>query len=151
MSDRTAIVFNRSTIQSANPTIPHIVIQITDSQGTEFPPLSEEAKRTRKGVLQLRFEDMDSLPGIYGRAPFNYILFEKEHAKKILDFVFKEHKDVPLVLVHCEAGISRSPATAASLTKIFGKDDADFFKFYMPNRLVYSTILETAAEEGLIG
>lgn len=145
--DRAVLVFNRSTIQTANPTDDHIVIQITDTRDTEFPPLSTEAKDSRKGILQLRFEDMDNSPGMYGTAvAFDYVLFSEEHAKQILDFVFKEHAQVPVILVHCEGGISRSPAVAAALTKIMGGDDSPLFQIHMPNRRVYSILLKTWEE-----
>lgn len=67
-------------------------------------------------------------------------LFNKDMAKQILDFVDK-HSD-KLIICQCEAGISRSAGVAAALSKIYNGTDDFFFKRYIPNNLVYKTILE---------
>src|SRR4051812_33394985 len=51
-------------------------------------------------------------------------LFSASHADAILEFVLLHAKSINGLLVHCELGISRSPAVAAALTRIFlGGDD----------------------------
>lgn len=49
-----------------------------------------------------------------------------------------------LVIVHCRAGVSRSSATAAALSRIFNGNDDEFWQFppYTPNELVYYTIMK---------
>ena len=68
--------------------------------------------------------------------------FNKEQAKQILDFVKNNESKIETLLVHCEAGISRSPAIAAAISKILWNDDEMYFLKYMPNSFVYKMILE---------
>jgi hypothetical protein len=49
---------------------------------------------------------------------------------------------VNIIVAQCDAGISRSSATAAALSKIIRNDDSFYFKIYYPNKLIYSIILK---------
>ncbi len=49
-------------------------------------------------------------------------------------------------LIHCEAGLSRSPAVAAALSRIYYSDDGPWFEFDFPNHLVYQLLIETNLE-----
>jgi hypothetical protein len=69
-------------------------------------------------------------------------IYNSEHAKKVLEFVFTFLDKVKIIVAQCDAGISRSSATAAALSKIIRNDDDSFFKIYYPNKLIYSTILK---------
>ena len=102
----------------------------------DFSPIR---KRRRKGLLQLAFADIDKpLPG--------FIHFEDDHAHDILDFVTHYWKRVDTLMVHCHAGLSRSPAVAAAIARLKWGDGSEFFEEpYLPNELVYRTILEVAA------
>ncbi|MCH7604964.1 hypothetical protein IID24_03180 [Patescibacteria group bacterium] len=92
-----------------------------------------------KGVLFLQFDDIDAPAHIL--KDLKCTLFCEDDAKKILDF-YQKYKDlVGHLIVHCDAGISRSPAVAAALDKIETGWDQDWFKKYLPNRRVYSLIL----------
>lgn len=76
----------------------------------------------------------------------NYVLFNEDMAKEILDFVngsLAKHPDLDLIVVNCQAGISRSSAVAAALATILnGRDDFIFRDpAFAPNMLVYHTIL----------
>jgi len=69
-------------------------------------------------------------------------IFKEETANLILSFydlVVKEGAEV--MMVHCEAGVSRSPGVAAALSKIHLGEDQEFFDNYTPNMLVYRKIL----------
>jgi len=148
--NRQAIVKNRDTISATVLMENHIVIQITNPNrdwdgeyGTFlFPTLPEACAEFRKGVLQLRFDDIDE-------PTEPYTMFTDEQADQILDFVFTEHKGITWILVHCEAGYSRSPAVAAAITKISGGDDSPYFRMFSPNSLVYSKLISRAFERGL--
>ena len=114
--------------------IDHVVISIK-SPGFRHVRLPKNVYR--KARLKLKFHDIDrEYPGLTE-------IFSPAHARRILRF-FKKHGGRHF-LIHCEAGISRSPAVAAALTKAAGVDDSDYFKRYIPNRLVYRTILEETA------
>ena len=76
------------------------------------------------------------------------ILFSKNHAKKILELVEREKNNVYHIICVCDAGISRSSATAAAISKILYNDDTFVFDNprYLPNSHIYSTILRTYFE-----
>jgi hypothetical protein len=71
-------------------------------------------------------------------------LFNPIIANKIIDFVELHKDEVELIAVHCEAGISRSAAVAAVISKMLNGDDSDIFnnRLYLPNMFVYSMLLE---------
>jgi predicted protein tyrosine phosphatase len=46
------------------------------------------------------------------------------------------------IVVHCDAGASRSPAVGAALARVLNGDDAEFFAGrYRPNMRVYRMML----------
>lgn len=71
-------------------------------------------------------------------------IFNKKDADTILLFVESLKQYSNLIIVNCEAGISRSAGVAAALSKIYNGHDSFFFKNFLPNMLVYRTILEEA-------
>lgn len=87
-------------------------------------------------VIRLKFHDIDYIDnGIDG---LNMIT--DEQALDIVKFVDLYYNKVPLIVVHCEAGISRSAAVAAALTNLYQESDSHFFRFFFPNMAVYSAI-----------
>ena len=131
------LVFSEREILNYNTLEKHIVISITGSKykHPELPPVN-----SRIDTLQLQFYDIDT--------PIdNYNPLSKKQAETIWSF-FNRHKDnVTIVICQCEAGISRSAGVAAGLAKAVGQDDSEFFRNYLPNRLVYRLILEEANKE----
>ena len=117
---------------------PWACISIADDDD-EFPRIR---KRRRVGLLQLIFADISqSLPG--------YTLFCDSHAHDILDFVTWNWRRMRTLMVHCRAGISRSSAVAAAIARLKFGDDSEFFEEpFLPNRLVYRTLLEVASGRG---
>jgi len=98
-------------------------------------------------ILNLVFHDVDSL-----KIADNYKLmaFTPEMAKQILNWVKSVMKaGIELIIVQCNAGISRSSGVAAALSLIVNGDDSWVFndKRYLPNRLVYRTILKAHYQE----
>jgi len=131
-----------------------LIISITDPKSN---PVVFDVPESN--VLSLEFHDLEK--DYPGHAPA-IILFTKEMAMKIkqflIDKVWKETDNFLLsiwqskmvlqkihIIVHCEAGISRSPAVAAALAMHFNKDCSEYFgdaSKYIPNRLVYKTLLD---------
>ena len=77
------------------------------------------------------------------------VYFPKDGGKQILEFIKKQ---VPvnfnLIVCQCDAGLSRSRATAAALAKIFNGSDDEFFNCAIPvNSLIYNNILRAHYEE----
>ena len=119
--------------------VPHIVISITGEKGPNTPML---LNNSRIGLLQLKFDDVGNIDN-------TYLFFTKDQAKQILEFVDKYIKGVSLIIVQCQAGLSRSVAVAAALSKIINYTDDKIFTKGIPNMFVYTTILETYHEDGI--
>jgi len=129
------VVTNRQTVEAASLSDePHAYISIS-TNGCPSPQIRANDKTM--AVLCLWFLDLDKdRPGLEAKK------FQPHHARAVLDFVFANMKTVETVIVHCDAGLSRSPGVAAALTKIFGGDDSPFFKQCTPNMRVYRMLLE---------
>lgn len=97
----------------------------------DFPVLSEH---NRVGLLRLVFADTLEL----GKPDS----FTSSLAVKILDFVEQMWDEAEVFLIHCEAGLSRSPAVAAALSRIYYNDDGPWFELDFPNGLVYQLLIE---------
>lgn len=100
-------------------------------------------------ILNLEFMDADC-PGdndVYGNPTTISDLMSDKDAKTVVDFV-ETYKD-KRILVHCDAGISRSSAVAAAILKHYtGNDDMIFdSRWYNPNRWVYRKVLEAFESE----
>lgn len=89
----------------------------------DFPVLSDD---NRKGLLQLVFADTAD--------PDRSDSFTSSLAAKVLDYVGKMWDDVEVLLIHCEAGLSRSPGVAAALSQIYYGDDGPWFEYDFPNK-----------------
>lgn len=55
-----------------------------------------------------------------------------------------------MLLIHCNHGMSRSPAVAAAIAKVKYKDDSEWFTRKVPNRRVYRLMLAVAHRRGLL-
>jgi len=113
-----------------------IVISIRDP---EKPKARIPKQSSLRGVLYLAFDDAEPTPN--RKLPEFIKPMTPAQAQKVIRFFEKYEAKVGAVVVHCEAGMSRSPAVAAGLCKRSGGDDSEFFKFYMPNRYVYRLVL----------
>jgi predicted protein tyrosine phosphatase len=111
----------------------YIIISVTD---TSSHKIDFVVNAFCKGVLELTFHDVDSEKIA---TKHNLVLFTKEQARRILDFV--QETNPKLVVIQCEAGISRSAGIAAALSEIHNNHDGGFFRAHIPNMLVFRTIL----------
>ncbi len=98
----------------------------------KFPALSED---NRVGLLRLVFEDISR--------PDTPQSFTSDQAAEILDFVASVWDKADKFLIHCDVGLSRSPAVAAALLQIYYGDDGGWLELGIPNRLVYNLLVET--------
>lgn len=110
----------------------HVVISISgqDDKETMLPN-----NPTRMGELHLVFDDVEDIQE-------QYVYFDRGCAKEILEFVEKHCTKISLIVVQCQAGLSRSVGTAAALAKIINGRDDDVFTKGIPNMFVYTTILD---------
>jgi predicted protein tyrosine phosphatase len=115
--------------------VPWAAISIVSSKGGN-PILTN---LNRKGLLNMAFADIE-----FARDDIEpEMVFDQVKAKQILDFVAEMWPQVECFLVHCHAGMSRSPAVAAAIEHIYHGNRADefWFKTKTPNMLVYRTLL----------
>ena len=122
----------------------YVVISIHDP---DKPKPKVRKQGGLRDVLFLAFHDAE--PTEKMKLPSDIKLMTPGQAKKIQQFIKKNKADVGAVVVHCEQGMSRSPAVAAALCKALGGDGARFWREYQPNRYVYRLVLEAA--EGKAG
>ena len=86
------------------------------------------------GVLTIECQDLTEEMPASAR-------FRSEHAQQIVCAVTSLPPTVEEIVIHCQAGISRSPAVAAVLAHLFGVDDTPFLSYpKYPNRQIYRTM-----------
>lgn len=136
-------VLSREKVQQFVTDLPHIVISVRDP-GSERAKLPDNPNRIAE--LYLDFDDYDK------QYDTTVKLVSKEDAKAILGVLKVTEPYINLIVVNCEAGISRSSAIAAAISVLLKLPDGDSQYFnprgpFCPNRLVYRTLLNTAIEE----
>ena len=89
-------------------------------------------------ILHLKFNDTDKKDEISGG-------ITEADGKKIKEFIYryKDNQYIDKIIVHCEAGQSRSAGVAAAILKYLTGSDMQIFKDdrYRPNMLCYRTVL----------
>jgi len=135
----------------------HIIISIISPQlyGNPIKKVGFKDNPKRIATLHLQFYDIDSSKELtkmsYNElvAQYGPGIFSEYQAQQIIDFVEKYKDQVELIVIHCEAGISRSAAVGAAIMKQLTGDDSKIFnnKMFLPNMFIYSTILKTWNKE----
>ena len=128
-------VFNEKAIQTFITDKKHIVISLQDPN-YDFVKLPDQ--KSRVGFLGIHCYDLDDDTGQF---PYSRFLFERQHAKAILQLVNMSVDKVDLICINCVAGVSRSMGVGGALGKILNGDDNYFFKQGIPNMRVYRMIL----------
>jgi predicted protein tyrosine phosphatase len=133
------LVLGRAEACHVSPEVPYIVISITTPEAPQA--LLAECPHRRE-VLRLQFHDIEEpqpeLTVVSGEV---VRLITEEDARSIVEFVQKHRGSVRLIVCQCDAGMSRSAGVGAALSRWLQKEDAAFFRHYLPNQLVYRTIL----------
>jgi len=96
-----------------------------------------------KAVLRLEFNDADP-SHMAPEAQKLYSFFTQDQAMAILRFLKQHEHDTFHVVVHCEAGVSRSAAVAKFIALIYNLYFPDRYDVY--NKHVFSTILKVYGE-----
>jgi len=140
-TEKRIIVYSAIDAQYFTSDVPWACISIA-TEPDFWPPISDD---NRLGLLRLAFADI--------RYPEHGELgshFNNEHAHAVLDFIEEHWHSIDVLMIHCEAGTSRSPAVAAVISRIYVGDDGGFTlpHLYQPNPHVYRTLLEVASERG---
>jgi predicted protein tyrosine phosphatase len=128
-------VYSRGAIERVAPhDVPHAIISITSTPDDVARLPGTESCR---GVLRLAFLDVDAAPGGDDTG-----LFSRDQARAVCDFIDMHRAHLVRLIVHCDAGISRSPAIAAGIAVCLGQSDEEFFRRYQPNRRVYRMVID---------
>jgi len=89
-------------------------------------------------VLELAFHDAEPVAGFTPDRPITYM--SADDARAIWRFVRRHEGQYGAIVVHCEQGMSRSPAVAAALAEGLGLDASAFWREYQPNEYVYALV-----------
>ncbi|MDC3986544.1 hypothetical protein [Polyangium jinanense] len=130
-------VYSRGAVERVAPhDVPHVIVSISSSESDQARiPASPHCR----ALLRLAFADADAKTESIPEAS----LFSRAHARAIWDLVEAHLPHIERLIVHCDAGMCRSPAVAAAISKMLTGDDAEYFRRYRPNMRVYRTMLET--------
>jgi predicted protein tyrosine phosphatase len=127
------VVLSREEAEFYEPGPNEICISISDP---DAPPADVSAQFA--AVLRLNFDDVTE------RDADSDILFAADHARAIVDFV-DLWPDADRLVVHCNMGVSRSPAVALGLCDAHGWATAALERSHPGwNRLVRSTMRHAA-------
>ena len=105
------------------------------------PFMSEQNKV--KDILELSMYDADGDGyDVYGTRVYADDLMKDEQAQAIVDFV-RKYED-KRIIVHCDAGISRSAGVAAAILRSYTGDDSRIFDSarHAPNMYIYYKVLK---------
>jgi len=96
-----------------------------------------------KNVLYIDVADLDPEKKNHIKVAerYNLRIFDKEDAKKLVQFVNTIKPTAKKLLFQCEAGVSRSAGAASAVSKAWFNDDSKFIHESI-NRWIYNLILK---------
>jgi predicted protein tyrosine phosphatase len=115
----------------------YVVISIRDP---EKPKAKVRKQSGLRAILYVAFHDAEPATGM--TLPPGIVLMTRDHAIEIWKFVEKWKDRVGAIVVHCEQGMSRSPAVALAICDSYKFKTADIRKKSQPNMFV-SAILKS--------
>ncbi len=117
---------SKRTASRHKPDKPTLLISIQDGEKQELPFKQRTNHITRSryvDCLFLYFDDInpDAIPG----KPHMTFAFSDSDAKQIINFLTRHYvnKDFEELIIHCQAGVSRSHAVALFAAKYFAQDE----------------------------
>ena len=135
---------------------PHLAQFVMISISNPYTAYSSQPFMSEKNniidILRLSFVDADGVSDldVYGKIARKEDMFSDEQAKQVVDFAEK-YKNYPII-VHCDAGISRSAGVGAAILKHYTGSDSQIFnsRWYAPNMFVYYKVLKAFGDWGFI-
>jgi predicted protein tyrosine phosphatase len=130
---------------------PYAVISITDP---DYPQAEFPNDHNRVAILRLQFHDFSQEPEEFEallrqaeppadlEAPRKWVLPTEEHARQIVRFVREMVPRVEKIVIHCEAGISRSAGVGAALAHCLKQPDIHFYDHGIPNHRVRRLVIQ---------
>ena len=134
-------VLSRHDMSHFQSNDPYIVISVSDPGSKR---VSLRSCPNRLDVLSLQFHDLDYSSDRGG------VLFTESDASQIVNFV-KLWPELTTIVVHCEAGISRSAGIGAAISKFYNGNDREFYERRRPNSRVYSLLLNAFMDSEAFG
>lgn len=117
--------------------VPTIIISIRSIGDTPPKKLYLHSNPQIKDFTTLAFDDVTAY--CQGYCPI-----DERQARKIAKFVMRYKDSVEQIVVHCDAGISRSAGVAAAIAKYLNLNNDRFFKEpYDPNKTCYDMVLSS--------
>ena len=118
-------LFRKNTSQGSD----YVIVSITDEKDLEKIPIRFHPAKNLVGVLHLPFIDIppsliEPTKTVCEQYGFDNNAFSKELACSLIKFIDKYKEEYPNIniLVHCEAGVSRSQAIGAFLEVYLSQD-----------------------------
>ena len=136
-------IYDRYTASHYRPITKNaIMIRILEPRGEDLYLLYPEKY---KNILEVRFDDItEEIEDERYKDMFK--LFNEDNFKDILEFI--KNNEFEELIVHCNAGVSRSAAIMISLMKLINREDVveEIIKSgrYVPNKLVLERFNEYA-------
>jgi predicted protein tyrosine phosphatase len=129
------LVLSRREAERFAPDWPYAVISITDP---DQDPANLPQSQYCRGVLRLEFHDVSDLQLTDDLTSEPYT---EEHAEAVAEFV-RGHTGCRLLVIHCEAGLSRSAGVGAAVGLWLHGSEREFYQRWLPNAHVRELTLE---------
>lgn len=139
------------------PEKPTLLISIQDGALQELPFKQRTNHITRNRYVDCLFLYFDDInPNAIPGKPTMPFAFSDYDADVIIDFLERHfsNNDFEDIIVHCQAGVSRSHAVALFIAKFFAKDEGEYqrllhqeWKVYGGNAYVYDKLIERFMEK----
>ncbi len=141
---KTIIIADRETVERGLSVKAgtYALISITDPDKRRIRIPKSSALRA---MLELRFHDAEASAGFH--LPSNIKPMTEDDAKQIASFVLQHREHINALVVHCEAGMSRSPAVGAAIAQALGLDTSSYDRDYQPNAYVRTLVLDAFTAE----
>jgi predicted protein tyrosine phosphatase len=127
-------------------TVPYGLVSITDP---DAPEAKLQPDPLRVAVLRLAFHDFTQTPEEFEARmaeaedqPGEWMLPSAVHAQAIVGFLRSVAPKIEKLVIHCEAGVSRSAAVGAALAHCLRQPDEQFFIRSHPNHRVRRLVIE---------
>ena len=130
-------VFSRKEIETGIRIKPAYVVISIRNPGEPRAKVKKQAGL--RGVLYVAFSGIEPLAGL--QPPPEIKKIKLSPAEEICAFVHRYRRDgIGAIVVHCEQGMSRSPAVAAAISDALGLNPKRFWQFHTPNEYVYHAV-----------
>lgn len=125
---------------------PTLIISISSTDDKLPLIMNEAGNENIRHIEYLQFDDIDTVESIHGLKPMS-----DEDAGRVVDALLQYVDEISQIIVHCDAGYSRSPAVAAALAKAIGESYEEFFgRDYCVNNHVYTTLLRQLSKRNIL-